>query len=164
MQIITKNIRWRALIETYQTAKFDRSPNNLSWDILLTDRWPEQKKRKKKGKMNKKSKNNRSAFACRSKYHSYPQGCRDYSKAIYRTTCTVYGCRKRVGIVMFSLRIRAVTAVMFYSAILANIGLKKNMHSGHVRVQYSDIWACISFLSEGLQYGVSQPTVVISRK
>ena len=47
-------------METYQTAKFDRSPNNLSWDIVLTDRWPEKKK-------NKKSKNNRSAFACRSK-------------------------------------------------------------------------------------------------
>ncbi len=25
MPIITKNIRWRALMETYQTAKFDRS-------------------------------------------------------------------------------------------------------------------------------------------
>ncbi len=30
MQIVTKNIRWRALMETYQTAKFDRYPNNLS--------------------------------------------------------------------------------------------------------------------------------------
>ncbi len=59
MQIITKNIRWQALMETYQTVKFDRSLNNLSWDIVLTDRWPEQKKEKKK---NKKSKNNRSAF------------------------------------------------------------------------------------------------------
>ncbi len=35
-------------METYQTAKFDRSPNNLSWDIVLTDRWPEQKKKEKK--------------------------------------------------------------------------------------------------------------------
>ncbi len=26
MQIITKNIRWRALMETYRTTKFDR-PN-----------------------------------------------------------------------------------------------------------------------------------------
>ncbi len=25
MQMMTKNIRWRALMETYQTAKFDRS-------------------------------------------------------------------------------------------------------------------------------------------
>ncbi len=48
MQIITKNIRWRALMETYQTAKFDRSPNNLSWDIVLTDRWAEKKGKKKK--------------------------------------------------------------------------------------------------------------------
>ncbi len=48
MQIITKNIRWRALVETYQTAKFDRSPNNLSWDIALTDRCPEQKKKEKR--------------------------------------------------------------------------------------------------------------------
>ncbi len=53
MQIINKNIRWRALVETYQTAKFDCSPNNLSWDIVLTDRWPEQKKKKKKEKKNK---------------------------------------------------------------------------------------------------------------
>ncbi len=35
-------------METYQTAKFDRSPHNLSWDIVLTDRWLEQKKRGKK--------------------------------------------------------------------------------------------------------------------
>ena len=49
MQIITKNIRWRALMDiTYQTAKFDRSPKNLSWDIVLTDQWPEQKKKKRK--------------------------------------------------------------------------------------------------------------------
>ncbi len=53
MQIITKNIRWRALMETYQTAKFDRSANNLSWDIMLTDRWPDQKKKKKKGEKKK---------------------------------------------------------------------------------------------------------------
>ncbi len=59
MQIITKNIRWRALMETNQTAKFDRCPNNLSQVIVLMDRWPEQKKKKKK-----KSKNSRSAFAC----------------------------------------------------------------------------------------------------
>ncbi len=50
MQIITENIRWRVLMETYQTAKFDRSPNNLSWDIVLTDRWPEQEKKRKKKK------------------------------------------------------------------------------------------------------------------
>ncbi len=50
MQIITKNIRWRALMETYQAAKFERSSNNLSWDIVLTDRWPEQKKRIRKAK------------------------------------------------------------------------------------------------------------------
>ncbi len=48
MQIITKNIRWRALMENYHTAKFDCSPNNLSWDIVLTDRWLEQKKKNKK--------------------------------------------------------------------------------------------------------------------
>ncbi len=48
MQIITKYIRWRALMETYQTVKYDRSPNNLSWDIVLTHRWPEQKKEKKR--------------------------------------------------------------------------------------------------------------------
>ena len=41
-------------METYQTAKFDHSPKNLSWDIVLTDRWPEppptppKKKEKKK--------------------------------------------------------------------------------------------------------------------
>ncbi len=45
MQIITKNIRWRALMEAYQTAKFDRSPNNMTWDIVLTDRGPEQEKK-----------------------------------------------------------------------------------------------------------------------
>ncbi len=56
MQIITKNIRWRALMETYQTAKFDRSPNNLSWDIVLTDRWPEQEKKRKKKKEYEKQK------------------------------------------------------------------------------------------------------------
>ncbi len=50
MQILTKNIRWRALMETYQTAKFDCSPNNLSRDIVLSDQWPEQKKKKKGGK------------------------------------------------------------------------------------------------------------------
>ncbi len=46
MQIITKNIRWRSFIETYHTAKLHRSQNNLSRDIVLTDRWPEQKKGK----------------------------------------------------------------------------------------------------------------------
>ncbi len=35
-------------METYQTARFDSFPNNLSWDIVLTDRWPEQKKKEKK--------------------------------------------------------------------------------------------------------------------
>ncbi len=62
MEIITKNIRWRALMETYQIAKFGRSPNNLSRDIVLTQRCPEEKENNK----NKKSKNNRSAFSCRS--------------------------------------------------------------------------------------------------
>ncbi len=47
MQIITKNIRWRALMEIYQTAKFDRSPNNLSWDIVSTDWWQEKKDKKR---------------------------------------------------------------------------------------------------------------------
>ncbi len=56
MQIITKNIRRRALMETYQTARFDRSPNNLFWDIVLTDRWPEQKKGKKIKKRIRKAK------------------------------------------------------------------------------------------------------------
>ncbi len=35
-------------METYQTAKFDRSPNNLSWNIVLTDRCREKKKRIRK--------------------------------------------------------------------------------------------------------------------
>ena len=35
-------------MEIYQNAKFDRSPNNLSWDIVLTDWWPEQKEKGKK--------------------------------------------------------------------------------------------------------------------
>ncbi len=48
MQIITKNIRWRALMETYHTAKFDRSPNNLSWDIVLTTSGYGKKTQKKK--------------------------------------------------------------------------------------------------------------------
>ena len=36
-------------MDTYHTntTKFDRSPNNLSWDIVLTDRWLEQKKKEK---------------------------------------------------------------------------------------------------------------------
>ncbi len=55
----SKSIRWRALMETYQTAKFDRSLKNLSGDIVLTDQCPEQTKKKKK--------NSSSAFACRSK-------------------------------------------------------------------------------------------------
>ena len=46
MQIITKNVRWRVLMETYQTAKFDRSLKSLSWDIVLTDWCPEQEKKK----------------------------------------------------------------------------------------------------------------------
>ncbi len=33
-------------METYQTAKFDRCLNNLSRDIVLTDRSPEKKKQK----------------------------------------------------------------------------------------------------------------------
>ncbi len=37
-------------METYQTAKFDRSPDNLSWDMVLTDRWPDQKQKGKKKK------------------------------------------------------------------------------------------------------------------
>ncbi len=37
-------------METYQTAKFDRSPNNVSWDIVLTDRRPEQENKRKKKK------------------------------------------------------------------------------------------------------------------
>ncbi len=56
MQIITKKIRRRVLMETYQTVKFDHSPNNLSRDIVLTDRWLGKKGKKKKKKMNKKSK------------------------------------------------------------------------------------------------------------
>ncbi len=49
MQIIAKNIRWRALMGTYQTAKFDPSPNNLSWDT-------KNKKKKKKKNRTKKGK------------------------------------------------------------------------------------------------------------
>ena len=30
MQIITKTIQWRALMEIYKTAKLDHSMNNLS--------------------------------------------------------------------------------------------------------------------------------------
>ncbi len=37
-------------MQTYQTAKFGRSPSNLSWDIVLTDRWPDKKKKEKKKK------------------------------------------------------------------------------------------------------------------
>ncbi len=40
MQIITKNIQWRAVMETYQTAKFDHSLKNLFI------RCPEEKERK----------------------------------------------------------------------------------------------------------------------
>ena len=50
MQIITKKIRRRVLMETYQTVKFDHSPNNLSRDIVLTDRWLGKKGKKKKKK------------------------------------------------------------------------------------------------------------------
>ena len=56
MQIITKNIRRRALMEIYQTAKFASSPNNLSRDIVLSDRWPEQEKKRKKKKESEKQK------------------------------------------------------------------------------------------------------------
>ncbi len=34
-------------METYQTAKFDRSPNNLSWDIVLTGGRNKKKKKRK---------------------------------------------------------------------------------------------------------------------
>ncbi len=36
MQILTKNIRWRALIDIYETDKFEHSSINLSGDIMLT--------------------------------------------------------------------------------------------------------------------------------
>ncbi len=62
MRIITKNIRWLALIEVYNTAKFDHSAKNRSRDIVLTERCTEKKKKKK----NNNSKNRRSAFPCRS--------------------------------------------------------------------------------------------------
>ncbi len=52
----------------YQTAKFDRSPNNLCRDIVLTDQWPEKVKKKKKKNKKSKNKNCISAFASRSKY------------------------------------------------------------------------------------------------
>ncbi len=48
MQIITKNIRWRVLMETYHTAKLDRSLNNLSRDSVNG---------RNKNKKNKKAKN-----------------------------------------------------------------------------------------------------------
>ncbi len=60
MQVSTKSIRGQALIEICKTVNFDNSSNNLSWDIVLTELRPEQKKKKKK------SKNKRSAFACKS--------------------------------------------------------------------------------------------------
>ena len=56
MQVITKNIRWWTLMETYQIAKFDRSPNNLSQDIGLTDRWPEKRNIRKAKTVKKKRK------------------------------------------------------------------------------------------------------------
>ncbi len=59
MQIITKNYSMAALMKTYQTAnfaKFDHSPENLSRDIVLTDRRPEQKKKKKEKKKRTKKK------------------------------------------------------------------------------------------------------------
>ncbi len=55
-------------MDTYRTAKFDRSPNNLRRGMVLMDRWPEKKEKK-----NKKSKNSRSAFACRSNYACQPK-------------------------------------------------------------------------------------------
>ena len=46
MQIISKNSRWRAIMGIYKTTKFNQSSNNLSWDIVLTERCPEQKEKK----------------------------------------------------------------------------------------------------------------------
>ncbi len=46
MQIITKYILLRALMEVSKTLKFDRSSKNLSWDVL-TERCLEKRKNKK---------------------------------------------------------------------------------------------------------------------
>ena len=62
MQLIHQNIRWRDLVEIYKTAKFDRSSNNLSGDIVLNEQCPKKRKKKK----NEKNKNKRYAFAWRS--------------------------------------------------------------------------------------------------
>ncbi len=35
-------------MEMYNTAKFDHSSNNLSWDVALMERCPEQKNKQKK--------------------------------------------------------------------------------------------------------------------
>ncbi len=91
MQIITKNIRWRASWRPTRLPMFDRSPNNLSWDIVLMDRWPEQKNKEKQ--KNKKSKNNRSAFACRSKKLTIINGCRLMSPYRHGTRLIQYGTR-----------------------------------------------------------------------
>ncbi len=70
MQIIAKNIRRRALMETYQTAKFDRSPKNLS----RVNGPVSGKKRRKK----KKEKEKHKQKICRSKkYHAGLELSRD---------------------------------------------------------------------------------------
>ena len=49
MQTITKNIRWRPLIEMCKTTTFDLSSNNMSWDFVLTSRFQKNKKAKTLG-------------------------------------------------------------------------------------------------------------------
>ncbi len=46
MQIITKNMWWQALMDFYKDAKFDHPLNRQSWDKVLMERRPEQKKEK----------------------------------------------------------------------------------------------------------------------
>ncbi len=78
MRIITKNIRWLALMEVYNTAKFDHSAKNRSRDIVLTERCTEKKKEKKRIRKAKtedlhlhadlKKIRKAKTIACRSKY------------------------------------------------------------------------------------------------
>ncbi len=51
MQIITKNIRWRAIINIYKTAMFDHCAIILSSDIVLTERCAPPQKKKNNNKI-----------------------------------------------------------------------------------------------------------------
>ncbi len=55
MQIITKNIRWRAPVEIYKTARLGHSSNNLSWDIVFNGAMSGGEKGKKRNKKSRKT-------------------------------------------------------------------------------------------------------------